>query len=108
MNRVVKKRGAAPLAPLPPAGETIVVLERLADHQYETRARTRAALKLAHHALAEALRWIDAFAREEALIPAATAAFLHKKIRDAMALDKPKRFPPLPVRAPLPVARKNE
>lgn len=102
MNRVVKKRGAAPLAPLPPAGETIAVLERLAAHQYETRARSRAALKLAHRALADVLRWIDAFAREDELISAGSAEFLHRKVREAMELDKRKRFPPLPINTPAP------
>jgi hypothetical protein len=38
-------------APLPPVGETLTVLDALATHQYETKARTRAALKLAHRAL---------------------------------------------------------
>jgi hypothetical protein len=96
MNRDRKRRVADLTSPLPPVPETLAVLERLVYHRYETPARTRAALKLAHGTLVDLLRWIEAFAREESLISRSSAEFLHRQIRARMNLNNPKRFPPLP------------
>lgn len=83
-------------SPLPPVDETLAVLDQLATHQYETKARTRAALKLAHRTLHNLLSHIHASARHPALISSATADSLHRDLRRSLEIDKPKRFPSLP------------
>lgn len=90
-------------SPLPPIDETLAVLDQLAAHGYETKARTRAALKLAHRTLAEMLQHIEASARHPGLVARATADSLHRQLRRSLELDKPKRFPSLPrPRTPVP------
>lgn len=86
---------------MPPVAETLAVLDQLATHQYETKARTRAALKLAHHTLRNLLAHIHASARHPALISSATAESLHRDLRRSLELDKPKRFPALPRPRPI-------
>ncbi len=89
-----------PDPPLPPVADTLAVLEQLVTHQYETKARTRAALKLAHHALRDLLSHVESSARHPDLISSVTAESLHRQLRRSMELDKPKRFPSLPRRLP--------
>jgi hypothetical protein len=97
MARRTRKAILAELdAPLPPVADTLAVLDQLAVHQYETKARTRAALKLAHRTLGELLQHIEASARHEQLVSRATADSLHRHLRRSLELDKPKRFPSLP------------
>ena len=100
MRRVSSKRLArirAELeAPLPPVAETLAVLDQLATHGYETKARWRAAVKLAHRTLHDLLRRIEFAAQHEELIARVTADSLHRELRQRLELDKPKRFPSLP------------
>lgn len=96
MRRSLKKRIAEMAAALPPVAETLAVLDQLTTHQYETKARTRAALKLAHSTLRDLLQHIEASARHPDLIARATADGLHRTLRRSMEIDKPKRFPSLP------------
>lgn len=107
MTRAPSKRRARIVAeltaPLPPIAETLAVLDALATHAYETKARTRAALKLAHQTLHDLLQEIEVDARYPNLISRTTAEDLHRRLRRSMALDKPKRFPSLPrLRTPSP------
>ena len=100
MTRAIGKRrariAAELTAPLPPVADTLLMLDALATHQYETKARTRAALQLAHRTLGELLRHIDQSARYLDLISRVTAESLHRDLRSWLELDKPKRFPALP------------
>ena len=96
-------------APVPPVADTLAVLDQLASHQYETKARTRAALKLAHRTLHELLCHIEASARHSGLIARSTAESLHRQLRRSLELDKPKRFPSLPrPRTPAPAPTPRE
>jgi len=109
MTRALNKRrariAAELTAPLPPVAETLVMLEALATHEYETKARTLAALKLAHRTLRDLLQTIEVESRYPALISRTAAEGLHRRLRRSMELDKPKRFPALPrLRTPLPPA----
>jgi hypothetical protein len=99
-RRTLKAIRAEMEAPLPPVADTLAVLDQLATHQYETKARTRAALKLAHNTLRDLLQHIESSAQHEALIARATAESLHRQLRRSMELDKSKRFPSLPRRLP--------
>jgi len=83
-------------ASLPPVAETLMVLDALATHEYETKARTRAALKLAHRTLRDLLQEIEVDSRYPELISRIAAECLHRRLRRSMELDKPKRFPSLP------------
>jgi hypothetical protein len=85
--------------PLPPAADTLSVLDQLAVHQYETKARSRRALKLSHHALRDVLAMIESYARYPDLIARSIADDLHRRIRRELRIDDPKRFPPLPRRS---------
>lgn len=90
-------------SPLPPVDDTLAVLDQLATHQYETKARTRAALKLAHRTLHQLLSHIRSSARHPELLSSFLAESIHRDIRRWLELDKPKRFPSLPrPRAPSP------
>lgn len=82
--------------PLPPVSQTLDMLEALATHAYETKARTRAALKLAHRALRDLLQEIEADARYPELMSCTVVEALHRRLRRSLELDKPKRFPSLP------------
>lgn len=102
-TRAPSKRRAKLLAeltaPPPPVTDTLALLDQLATHRYETKARTRAAIKLAHSALRDLLQHIERSAQHEELIARVTADSLHRQLRSALQLDKPKRFPPLPPRS---------
>lgn len=95
---MTRRRGQLAEAPLPPASDTLTVLDQLAVHQYETRARTRRALKLSHVALREVLTMLESYARYPDLVARSVADDLHRRIRRELRLDNPKRFPPLPRR----------
>lgn len=100
MTRALSKRRAQIAAeltvPPPPVSQTLDMLEALATRTYETKARTSAALKLAHRALRDLLQEIEADARYPDLMSCTVAEALHRRLRRSLELDKPKRFPSLP------------
>ena len=100
MTRALSKRRAQIAAeltvPLPPVSQTLDMLEALATRTYETKARTSAALKLAHRALRDLLQEIEADACYPDLMSCTVAEALHRRLRRSLELDKPKRFPSLP------------
>src|SRR3954452_12169147 len=96
---MTRRRGQQAELPLPPASDTLAVLDQLAVHQYETRARAGRALKLSHVALRDVLSMLESYARYPDLVARSIADDLHRRIRRELRLDDQKRFPPLPRRA---------
>jgi hypothetical protein len=96
LSTMKRRSRLAPEPLLPPIDETLAVLDQLATHQYETKARTRAALKLAHRTLHDLLSRIRSSAKHPELLSSVTAESLHRDLRRSMQLDKLKRFPLLP------------
>jgi hypothetical protein len=77
---------------LPPIEQTIRELESLAVKKYETKARTKNAIRNATMALAEMLSTLQSYSAYEALVARSTVETLHRRIRDQVALDvRPKR-----------------
>lgn len=93
MNR---RRTRAPETSLPPAADTLAVLDQLATRQYETKARTRRALEMPHRTLHDLLSMLESYARFPNLISRGVVDDVHRRIRRGLRLDDPKRFPPLP------------
>jgi hypothetical protein len=76
----------------PPIEQTLRELETLATKRYETRARTKNAIRNATLALRDALETLESFSAHESLVAKSTVKHLHRKIRERVALDmKPKR-----------------
>jgi hypothetical protein len=77
---------------LPPVDQTIRDLELLAVKKYETKERTKNAIRNATMALADMLSTLQSYSAYEALVARTTVETLHRRIRERVALDvRPKR-----------------
>lgn len=95
-KRRISKRMAELLAwqarELPALEQTLRELEALAVKKYETKARTKNAIRNATMALHEVLQTLQSFSAHEALVAKSTVKYVHRAIRERVALDvKPKR-----------------
>jgi hypothetical protein len=80
-------------APLPPIADTLDELDRLALKQYETKARSRRAIKLSHRALRDILQMLESYAQYPDLVARGVVEGVHRDIRRQLQLDDPKRKP---------------
>lgn len=77
---------------LPSVEQTLRELETLAVKRYETKARTKNAIRNANRALAEVLQTLHSFSTYENLVAKSTVDHVHRRLREIVALDvKPKR-----------------
>ena len=89
MSTIRQRKEAARLAaPLPPLEETLATLNALAVKQYETKARTKNAIKQAHLALADTLHMLEVFSAHENLVAKNVVDKLHRDILHRLGLEK--------------------
>lgn len=74
--------------PPPPLSETIAKIEGLAFKTYETKARSRAAIKNSHRALAYALQMLESYARYANLVSAGVVDSIHRGVIRDLKLEE--------------------
>lgn len=89
MRKTRKQRMAEMRQPPPPLEHTLAELNTLATKAYETKARTRNAIKLSHIALVEVLQTLQSFSKHPDLVANGTVDTIHKQIRRALKLKNP-------------------
>lgn len=83
MRKLSKKRQAAideMLKPAPPIADTIAKLNELSAKKYETKARTKNAIRDSHLALVEVLQTLEAYSKHSELVARSTVESIHKTI----------------------------
>ena len=89
MSTIRQRKEAARLAaPLPPLEETIATLKAMAVKQYETKSRTKNAIKQATLALIESLQMLQAFSTHEDLVAKGVVDKIHRDILHRLGLEK--------------------
>lgn len=85
----MKQRIAELRQPPPPLEHTLAELNALATKSYDTKARSRNAIKHSHSALVETLQTLQAWSKYPDLVAPATVEAIHKQIRRTLKLPAP-------------------
>jgi hypothetical protein len=89
-GRLTKKEKAALLnRPLPPIDTTLTTLAKLAYKTYETKARSKEAIRLSHSALADILQMLESYAKHESLVSKGVVESVHRSIYHRLKLEIP-------------------
>jgi hypothetical protein len=89
VRKSLKQRMAELRQPPPPLEHTLAELNTLATKSYDTRARSRNAIKHSHTALVEVLQTLQAWSKYPALVAPSTVEAIHKQIRRTLKLPAP-------------------